>query len=91
MKFLLKLLYLNIFLFAFFMKCLSWMHPIWIYTQHSYTVLPFSQTQLSEKEMVRMEIQALLDKFYTKQNQMTQNGNNNGLSILKIMQSSGHL
>uniref|UniRef100_I3KW60 Kinesin family member 15 n=1 Tax=Oreochromis niloticus TaxID=8128 RepID=I3KW60_ORENI len=45
------------------------------------------KTQLSEKEMVRMEIQALLDKFYTKQNQMTQNGNNNGLtfkhSILK--------
>uniref|UniRef100_A0A3P8UFV5 Kinesin family member 15 n=1 Tax=Cynoglossus semilaevis TaxID=244447 RepID=A0A3P8UFV5_CYNSE len=26
------------------------------------------QTQLTEKEMVRMEIQALLDKFYTKQN-----------------------
>uniref|UniRef100_A0A3Q0THE2 Kinesin family member 15 n=1 Tax=Amphilophus citrinellus TaxID=61819 RepID=A0A3Q0THE2_AMPCI len=34
------------------------------------------KTQLTEKEMVRMEIQALLDKFYTKQNQMTQNGNN---------------
>ncbi|XP_034531581.1 kinesin-like protein KIF15-A [Notolabrus celidotus] len=27
------------------------------------------KTQLSEKEMVRMEIQALLDQFYTKQNQ----------------------
>ncbi|XP_040915830.1 kinesin-like protein KIF15-A isoform X2 [Toxotes jaculatrix] len=33
------------------------------------------KTQLSEKEMVRMEIQGLLDKFYTAQNQMTQNGN----------------
>ncbi|XP_068615125.1 kinesin-like protein KIF15, partial [Brachionichthys hirsutus] len=31
------------------------------------------KTQLTEKEMVRMEIQALLDQFYTKQNQ---NGNN---------------
>lgn len=29
--------------------------------------------QLSEKEMVRMEIQGLLDQFYTKQNQ---NGSN---------------
>lgn len=90
MKFLLKLLYLNIFYLHF-----SWnaCHEciLFEYIQHSYTVLPFSQTQLSEKEMVRMEIQALLDKFYTKQNQMTQNGNNNGLSILKIMQSSGHL
>ncbi|XP_008282437.1 kinesin-like protein KIF15 [Stegastes partitus] len=34
------------------------------------------KTQLTEKEMVRMEIQDLLDKFYTKQSQMTQNGNN---------------
>ncbi|XP_062253695.1 kinesin-like protein KIF15 [Platichthys flesus] len=33
------------------------------------------KTQLTEKEVVRMEIQALLDKFYTKQSQMTQNGN----------------
>lgn len=29
--------------------------------------------QLSEKEMVRLEIQGLLDQFYTKENQ---NGNN---------------
>uniref|UniRef100_A0A671WCY4 Kinesin family member 15 n=1 Tax=Sparus aurata TaxID=8175 RepID=A0A671WCY4_SPAAU len=34
--------------------------------------------QLTEKEMVRLEIQALLDQFYTKQNQ---NGNKNGLSL----------
>ncbi|KAG7238511.1 hypothetical protein INR49_030784 [Caranx melampygus] len=34
------------------------------------------KTQLTEKEMVRMEIQALLDKFYTKQNELAQNGNN---------------
>uniref|UniRef100_A0A3P8U2B7 Kinesin family member 15 n=1 Tax=Amphiprion percula TaxID=161767 RepID=A0A3P8U2B7_AMPPE len=34
------------------------------------------KTQLTEKEMVRMEIQELLDKFYTKQSQLTQNGNN---------------
>nr|XP_019940782.1 PREDICTED: kinesin-like protein KIF15 [Paralichthys olivaceus] len=33
------------------------------------------KTQLTEKEMVRMEIQALLDKFYTKQSQLTHNGN----------------
>ncbi|KAK2826058.1 hypothetical protein Q5P01_020272 [Channa striata] len=32
------------------------------------------KTQLTEKEVVRMEIQALLDKFYTKQSH--QNGNN---------------
>nr|XP_046268051.1 kinesin-like protein KIF15-A [Scatophagus argus] len=49
------------------------------------------KAQLSEKEMVRLEIQALLDQFYTKQNQ---NGNNNGeemndairQSILKELQ-----
>lgn len=34
------------------------------------------QTQLTEKEMVRMEIQALLDKFYTKQNSLGGNGKN---------------
>ncbi|XP_071353641.1 kinesin-like protein KIF15 [Trachinotus anak] len=32
--------------------------------------------QLTEKEMVRMEIQALLDKFYTKQSQLSENGIN---------------
>uniref|UniRef100_A0A7N6BNY1 Kinesin motor domain-containing protein n=1 Tax=Anabas testudineus TaxID=64144 RepID=A0A7N6BNY1_ANATE len=32
--------------------------------------------QLSEKEMVRIEIQTLLDKFYIKQNQLTLNGDN---------------
>uniref|UniRef100_A0A3Q1F8M0 Kinesin family member 15 n=1 Tax=Acanthochromis polyacanthus TaxID=80966 RepID=A0A3Q1F8M0_9TELE len=31
------------------------------------------KTQLTEKEMVRMEIQELLDKFYTKQNQKVSN------------------
>lgn len=36
------------------------------------------KVQLNEKEMVRMEIQALLDQFYTKQ---SQSGNNNGLSL----------
>ncbi|XP_067336732.1 kinesin-like protein KIF15 isoform X2 [Channa argus] len=36
------------------------------------------KTQLTEKEMVRMEIQSLLDKFYIKQSHPTQNGNNNG-------------
>uniref|UniRef100_A0A3P8QQT3 Kinesin motor domain-containing protein n=1 Tax=Astatotilapia calliptera TaxID=8154 RepID=A0A3P8QQT3_ASTCA len=46
------------------------------------------KTQLSEKEMVRMEIQALLDKFYTKQNQMTQNGNNNGLKLNEAFKHS---
>lgn len=46
------------------------------------------KTQLSEKEMVRMEIQALLDKFYTKQNQMTQNGNNNGEELNEAFKHS---
>lgn len=43
------------------------------------------QTQLTEKEMVRMEIQALLDQFYTKPDQ---NGNKNGLSL--FIQSFSH-
>uniref|UniRef100_A0A668ASW8 Kinesin family member 15 n=1 Tax=Myripristis murdjan TaxID=586833 RepID=A0A668ASW8_9TELE len=38
------------------------------------------KTQLNEKEIVRMEIQALLDQFYTKQNNLEQTGNTNGLS-----------
>ncbi|XP_049918556.1 kinesin-like protein KIF15-B [Epinephelus moara] len=35
------------------------------------------KTQLTEKEMVRIEIQALLDQFYTKHSQQDPNGNNN--------------
>uniref|UniRef100_A0A4W5RKE0 Kinesin family member 15 n=1 Tax=Hucho hucho TaxID=62062 RepID=A0A4W5RKE0_9TELE len=38
--------------------------------------------QLNEKEMVRMESQAVLDEFYAKQNQLAQNGNTNGLRIV---------
>lgn len=34
--------------------------------------------QLSEKELVRLEIQGLLDQFYSKQNQ---NGNDKRLSL----------
>ncbi|XP_068435836.1 kinesin-like protein KIF15 [Clinocottus analis] len=34
--------------------------------------------QLTEKELVRIEIQALLDQFYKKPSQLPQNGNNNG-------------
>uniref|UniRef100_A0A8C4FC27 Kinesin motor domain-containing protein n=1 Tax=Dicentrarchus labrax TaxID=13489 RepID=A0A8C4FC27_DICLA len=41
--------------------------------------------QLTEKEMVRMEIQALLDQFYTKQ---TQNGNNNGEELNDALKQS---
>lgn len=37
-----------------------------------------SQTQLTEKEMVRLEIQALLDQFYVKQ---SENGKTNRLSL----------
>lgn len=37
-----------------------------------------SQMQLSKKEVVQMEIQDLLEHFYTKQGQ---NGNNNRLSL----------
>ncbi|XP_064784234.1 kinesin-like protein KIF15-A isoform X4 [Oncorhynchus masou masou] len=33
--------------------------------------------QLNEKEMVRMEIQAVFDELYAKQNQLAQNGNTN--------------
>uniref|UniRef100_A0A672IGX6 Kinesin family member 15 n=1 Tax=Salarias fasciatus TaxID=181472 RepID=A0A672IGX6_SALFA len=36
--------------------------------------------QLSEKEMMRMEIQALLNEFCIEQSHSTQNGNQNGLS-----------
>ncbi|CAG5866434.1 unnamed protein product [Menidia menidia] len=35
------------------------------------------KVELTDKEMVRMEIQGLLDKFYTKQSNMTQNENIN--------------
>uniref|UniRef100_A0A4W6FIQ5 Kinesin family member 15 n=1 Tax=Lates calcarifer TaxID=8187 RepID=A0A4W6FIQ5_LATCA len=33
------------------------------------------KAQLTDKEMVRLEIQGLLDKFYTQQSQLTLNGN----------------
>ncbi|MEQ2265460.1 hypothetical protein XENORESO_007467 [Xenotaenia resolanae] len=33
--------------------------------------------ELRDKDMVRMEIQGLLEKFYTKESQLTQTGNNN--------------
>ena len=39
----------------------------------------FRQGQLNEKEIMRMEIQVLLDQFYTKQNQLAQNENTNWL------------
>lgn len=48
------------------------------------------KTQLTEKEMVRLEIQALLDKFYTKQSQNANNSEelNDAIkqSILKELQ-----
>ncbi|XP_040055964.2 kinesin-like protein KIF15 [Gasterosteus aculeatus] len=34
--------------------------------------------QLTEKEMVRIQIQSLLDQFYNKQGQLTPSGDNNG-------------
>ncbi|KAM8737455.1 kinesin-like protein KIF15 [Acanthopagrus schlegelii] len=43
--------------------------------------------QLTEKEMVRLEIQALLDQFYTKQNQ---NGNKNGEDLNDAIKQSLH-
>ncbi|XP_070776383.1 kinesin-like protein KIF15 [Enoplosus armatus] len=43
------------------------------------------KTQLTEKEMVRMEIQSLLDQFYTKQ---SQNGNNNGEELNDALKQS---
>uniref|UniRef100_A0A6Q2X000 Kinesin motor domain-containing protein n=1 Tax=Esox lucius TaxID=8010 RepID=A0A6Q2X000_ESOLU len=39
------------------------------------------KAQLTEKEIVRIEIQSLLDQFYTKQNQLAQNGNANELVL----------
>uniref|UniRef100_UPI0037E86546 kinesin-like protein KIF15 n=1 Tax=Semicossyphus pulcher TaxID=241346 RepID=UPI0037E86546 len=43
------------------------------------------KTQLTEKEMVRMEIQALLDQFYTKQ---SQNGKNNSDELNEAIKQS---
>uniref|UniRef100_A0A8C2ZEK5 Kinesin family member 15 n=1 Tax=Cyclopterus lumpus TaxID=8103 RepID=A0A8C2ZEK5_CYCLU len=44
--------------------------------------------QLTEKELVRIEIQTLLDQFYNKQSQLPQNGNHNGLSIFILQLST---
>ncbi|KAM9341282.1 kinesin-like protein KIF15 [Symphorus nematophorus] len=41
--------------------------------------------QLSEKEMVRLQVQSLLDQFYTKQNQ---NGNDNGEELNDAIKQS---
>ncbi|XP_065822767.1 kinesin-like protein KIF15 [Labrus bergylta] len=43
------------------------------------------KSQLTDKEMVRMEIQALLDQFYTKQ---SQNGNNNSEELNEAIKQS---
>ncbi|XP_064784239.1 kinesin-like protein KIF15-A isoform X7 [Oncorhynchus masou masou] len=41
--------------------------------------------QLNEKEMVRMEIQAVFDELYAKQNQLAQNGNTNALKSQELL------
>uniref|UniRef100_G3P071 Kinesin motor domain-containing protein n=1 Tax=Gasterosteus aculeatus aculeatus TaxID=481459 RepID=G3P071_GASAC len=41
--------------------------------------------QLTEKEMVRIQIQSLLDQFYNKQGQLTPSGDNNGLQAQDSM------
>ncbi|XP_067470314.1 kinesin-like protein KIF15 [Thunnus thynnus] len=46
------------------------------------------KTQLTEKEMVRMEIQALLDQYYTKENQPTQNGKTNSEVMIESIKQS---
>ncbi|KAM7375859.1 hypothetical protein PAMP_005625 [Pampus punctatissimus] len=46
------------------------------------------KTQLTEKEMVRMEIQALLDQFYSKQSQLTQNGDTNSEVLINAIKQS---
>ncbi|XP_053191642.1 kinesin-like protein KIF15-B [Scomber japonicus] len=46
------------------------------------------KTQLTEKEVVRMEIQALLDQFYTKQNQQMQNGKSNSEVLIEGIKQS---
>lgn len=43
------------------------------------------QMQLTEKEMIRMEIQGLLDQFYTKPSQKMPNGNTNRLSFFILL------
>uniref|UniRef100_A0A6Q2X4H1 Kinesin motor domain-containing protein n=1 Tax=Esox lucius TaxID=8010 RepID=A0A6Q2X4H1_ESOLU len=47
------------------------------------------KAQLTEKEIVRIEIQSLLDQFYTKQNQLAQNGNANDLSKSQNFSETG--
>ncbi|KAM4625881.1 kinesin-like protein KIF15 [Polymixia lowei] len=46
------------------------------------------KTQLNEKEIVRMEIQALLDHFYCKQNQLEQTGNTNSEALNEAIKQS---
>ncbi|KAM3871379.1 kinesin-like protein KIF15 [Diretmus argenteus] len=46
------------------------------------------KTQLNEKEIVRMEIQALLDQFYIKQNPLEQNGNTTGEVLNEAIKQS---
>ncbi|KAM7403058.1 hypothetical protein PAMA_003808 [Pampus argenteus] len=46
------------------------------------------KTQLTEKEMVRMEIQALLDQFYSKQSQLTQNGDTNSEVLIDAIKQN---
>uniref|UniRef100_A0A3P8ZW28 Kinesin motor domain-containing protein n=1 Tax=Esox lucius TaxID=8010 RepID=A0A3P8ZW28_ESOLU len=43
------------------------------------------KAQLTEKEIVRIEIQSLLDQFYTKQNQLAQNGNANDVVLNEVL------
>ncbi|XP_026165853.1 kinesin-like protein KIF15 isoform X2 [Mastacembelus armatus] len=44
--------------------------------------------QLTEKEKIQVEIQTLLDTFYTKQSQLAQNGNNNGEELNDAIKQS---
>ncbi|XP_034015546.1 kinesin-like protein KIF15-A [Thalassophryne amazonica] len=44
--------------------------------------------QLNEKEMVRLEIQGLLDQFYTKQTQLHQNGTTNSEVLNEALKQS---
>ncbi|MED6268302.1 hypothetical protein CHARACLAT_020999, partial [Characodon lateralis] len=44
--------------------------------------------ELRDKDMVRMEIQGLLEKFYTKESQLTQTGNNNSEEFGEVLRQT---
>lgn len=60
----------------------GWRRPMYGEQQSLRSVFSCPQTQLTEKEMIRVEIQSLLDQFYMKKKQLSQDGSTNRLSLL---------